>query len=342
MLLEALRGRTSVNAIVNDARKKLSLPCTLMVTRGAHLLELGEKSYRGALVVTAQKERSISLINVLDVEEYLRGVVPLEIGPLKKAEIEALKAQAVAARTYTYKRMAENVLNSFDLMPTVSDQVYGGANAEHLESDMAVLATKGLIMVYDESIINAFYHSTCGGKTANVEDVWGMEPYPYLRSIKDVDSEGKAFCSWSRYFSWSEYWSRDLLSSIMRQYSDEAKLVQRYSGALKSIKIRDRFQCGRVKSCDIISSSGSFVSGGDRIRFLMRRNTKGRGILRSARFNIKQSGNKIRFDGGGYGHGVGMCQVGAIGRARSGQNFEQILNAYYSGIQIRTVADSEQ
>lgn len=341
MLLEALGGKTTVKATVNKAHKKLALPCTLAVSRGTHLLELGENSYRGALVVTAQKERSISLINVLEVEDYLRGVVPLEIGRLKRAEIEATKAQAVAARTYTYKRMAENVLNNFDLLPTVSDQVYGGANAEHQVSDMAVLATRDMIMVYDESIINAFYHSTCGGKTANVEDVWGMDTYPYLRSIEDTDSEGKAFCSWSSVFSWNETWSKDLLSSIMEQYSYEAKLPKRYSGALISIKIKNRFQCGRVQSCDIVTSSGSYASGGDRIRFLMRRNTKKRPILRSSRFDIKQTGNKITVSGSGYGHGVGMCQVGAIGRARSGQSFEQILKAYYSGVDIRTAADSK-
>lgn len=341
MLLEALRGKTAVKATVNNVRRKLSLPCTLVVHGDAHLLELGEKSYRGTLVVTAEKNHTISILNVLPVEDYLRGVVPLEIGRLKKSEIEALKAQAVAARTYTYKRMAENVLNTFDMLPTVADQVYGGANVEHLEADMAVLATKDLIMVYDDSVINAFYHSTCGGRTADVKDVWGgMEPCPYLRSVRDVDSTGKAYCSWSKLFTWKENWSRSQLSSIMRRFSNEGRLSKPYRGTVRKIKVSDRFSCGRIKSCTILSSGGSYLSGGDRIRFLMRRNTKSNPILFSSRFRIRISGNRVDVSGRGYGHGVGMCQVGAIGRARAGQNFARILKAYYSGIHIRTVTDS--
>ncbi len=338
MLLQA-HSSSKVVASVNNIKKEFDLPCTLFV-KGANLLELGEESFRGALIISAGSPKTFSVINLLEVEEYLRGVVPLEIGRLKQSEIEALKAQAVAARTYTYKKMASGLMNPYDLVCTVADQVYGGANVESSEADLAVRATADLVMVYGESIINAYYHSTCGGATANVEDVWGMEPYPYLRSISDVDVTGNPYCSWSRAFSWEESWPLDHLSSLLSRYSVEGKLDQPFKGRVKSVVIRDRFPCGRVKTCSILSSSGEYSCGGDRIRFLVRRNTNEHGILRSAKFQISMQGkDKLVASGSGYGHGVGMCQTGAIGRARAGQNFEQILNAYYSAISIRTISE---
>lgn len=322
-----------------NPKRSLNLPCTLVVNDPFYHLSLGAESYRGALVITSESEKTISFINVLNVEDYLRGVVPREIGALNEVEIEAVKAQSVAARTYAYKKMGANQKNKFDLVSTVADQVYGGANAERAVSDMAVAQTKDIIMVYDNEIANAYYHSTCGGKTANIEDVWGASAaLPYLRSVNDTDPSGNIYCGESRAFIWEESWSVAQLGKILTRFSTEGNLSAPFKGNLRKVEVKERFACGRVKSCSIISSGGSFQAGGDKVRFLLRKDASSYPILRSSNFEVENGGGaKIVIKGRGYGHGIGMCQTGAIGRAKAGQDFHQILKAYYSGVTLRAV-----
>ncbi len=213
------RGRISVTSIRErsdrsyalieiQSRKRyyISLPCTLLAISNRNYFELGENSYRGSIIVAPEKNGFFSVINLCHVEEYLQGVVPLEIGKRSEKDIEAIKAQAIAARTYTYKRILERQKQPYDLLPTVADQVYGGANVEYPLSNRAIKATKGMVLIYGDSLIYAYYHSTCGGITANVEDVWEKQPAPYLRSRKDVDQDGKPYCSISKFFTWKESW----------------------------------------------------------------------------------------------------------------------------------------
>jgi len=325
-------------ATVGGVRKGLRMPCTLSVGTGH--LEYGGGAYRGAIVFVSEGGKDFSVINLIDVEDYLRGVVPLEIGNLREAEIEAVKAQAVAARTYTYLKMAQNAKNPFDLLSTTSDQVYGGASAEAAVSDMALLMTKDLIMVYEDAIVHAYYHSTCGGTTANIEDVWGGQPYPYLKSLSDVDVRGRAWCAGTTSYSWTETWSVSQLTGFLSRYSSSWGVNPPFSGSLRRIEVRERFVCGRVKRLAIISSTREYIAGGDKVRFALRRGTttKTPQILRSSNIrSVKISGGEVTITGSGHGHGIGMCQVGAIARARSGQDFEQILRAYYSGVSVRTV-----
>ncbi|MDR2728540.1 MAG: SpoIID/LytB domain-containing protein [Chitinispirillales bacterium] len=334
-------GQNSVSVkSEGNSKRSLNLPCTLVVNDPFYHLSLGDAGYRGALVIISENEKTISFVNVLDVEDYLRGVVPREIGVLNEAEIEAVKAQAVAARTYAYKKMGVNHKNKFDLVSTVADQVYGGANAEHAVSDAAVARTKDIIMVYDNEIAGAYYHSTCGGKTANIEDVWsGAAALPYLRSINDADNSGNIYCVDSRAFAWEESWNAAQLGKILTRFHAEGNLSAPFKGNLRKVEVKERFACGRVKSCSIISSGGSFQAGGDKVRFLFRKDAASYPILRSSNFEVENSGGaKIVIKGRGYGHGIGMCQTGAIGRAKAGQDFHQILKAYYSGVTLRAVA----
>jgi stage II sporulation protein D len=333
----------SIITTVNRVKKEVRLPCTLSIASGAHMLKVGESNYRDALVIVSEGNGSnFSIINLIGVEDYLRGVVPLEIGNLRETEIEAVKAQAVAARTYTYKRMAANTGKLFDVVSTTADQVYGGANAEAETSDKAVLLTRDMILAYENDIVHAYYHSTCGVMTANIEDVWGGQEYPYLRSINDVDKKGKAYCAGSNSFTWTETWTESQFASIIKRYSADGKLEPPFKGGLRKIEVRDRYNCGRVRTLVLTSSSGStHVTGGDKTRFLLRRNVQSRQILRSANFKAPAvSGGEVKISGSGHGHGIGMCQVGAIGRAREGQNFEEILRAYYSGAMVRTAVRS--
>jgi stage II sporulation protein D len=333
--------KNAVIATVNSVKKELRLPCTLYVNSTTNMLELGENGYRGAIIVVQEGADAISIINTLHIEDYLRGVVPLEIGSLSETELEALKAQTIAARTYTYKRMAQNADKPFDVASTVADQVYGGANAEAPAPDMAIRATKDQIMAYSNEIVDAYYHSTCGGKTANVEDVWGGDARPYLRSKSDTDKDGRPYCGHSASFKWTETWGMSQLSNTIKQYAAEGSLTPPYeNGALRRIEVRERFECGRVKQAAIITSAGEYLTSGEKARFVLRRSNNPQQVLRSSNFNNASFINgEITITGAGYGHGVGMCQVGAIARARAGETFEQILRAYYTDVAVRTVVD---
>lgn len=325
--------------IQSGAHQTVALPCTLLAVSAQNYFECNGTHYRGSIILTRGKKGTFSVLNYCHVEDYLQGVVPLEIGKRSQKDSEALKAQAVAARTYTYKRMLVRSKQSFDLLPTVADQVYGGINVEYPLSNQAVQQTKGWILLHADTLIYAYYHSTCGGRTANVEEVWNKPPMPYLRSIADQDADGNSYCSISAYYRWKESWRTPSLSSIMHTFSTgifpQRKIM---SGTVQKIAISERFACGRVRLCKITTTSGTYECGGDRIRFLIRRNSSEYPILRSASFDVVTADqNKVILQGRGYGHGVGMCQMGAIGRARAGQNYKQILSAYYTATVLKKV-----
>ena len=144
-------------------------------------LRFNEKPYRGQLEVFTNLNGTLTVVNVLGLEDYVRGVVPNELSPGGYGALEALKAQAVAARTYAVSNRGQFTAAGFDLLPTIRSQVYGGLSTEHPLSTRAVEETRGLIATYRGEPINALYTSTCGGRTENAENIFGGEPVPYLR-----------------------------------------------------------------------------------------------------------------------------------------------------------------
>lgn len=308
-----------------------------------NIIRFNGKSYRGSVIIVSERRGVFSVVNYCDVEDYLRGVVPLEIGNCGKEDIEAIKAQAVAARTYTYKKIQDCKNQAFDLMPDISDQVYGGVNAEKTVCNQAIRDTRDLVLVDPsagpgDSLIFAYYHSTCGGRTANVEDVWDKPGYPYLRSVNDCDGNGRPFCAESWSYSWEESWPVERLSNIVNRYSRETFPQNAASGTVRDIVVDERYACGRTKTCRVKTSGGTFTYGRDKLRFILRRDIAGFPVLRSAIItDVSKNGGTIVMRGRGYGHGIGMCQFGAIGRARAGQTYEQIIKAYYTGVEIRNI-----
>lgn len=153
-------------------------------------VRFNEKSYRGKLEVFPNSHGNLTVVNVLGLEDYVRGVVPNELSPGGYPAIEALKAQAIAARTYAVRNLHQFASQGFDLLPTTRSQVYGGLSTEHPLSTRAVDETRGIIATYDGEAINALYTSTCGGRTEDVENIFN-EPVPYLRG-RECALEGKA------------------------------------------------------------------------------------------------------------------------------------------------------
>lgn len=307
-----------------------------LISNDNNMFTFNGVKYRGNLRVGISKGK-LYLINDLPVEVYLRGVVPLEIGQKSMSYIAAVQAQAVAARTFTYKKMSQAKSRHYDLLPTVSDQVYGGASAEHYTSDQAIISTSDIVMTHNGSLIEAYYHSTCGGLTAGKHEVWGGRSVPYLTARSDESDTGVPYCAKSPRFEWTVTWKLPEFNRIVKQYSRETVGQSSFSQNVHSVIVTGKTESGRIKDCTLNGSSESARYGGDKIRYVFRRPTSGDPLLWSANFSICRFGNEVIAYGKGFGHGIGMCQMGALGRSLAGQSYKTILNAYYSNISFEKV-----
>ncbi len=313
------------------------------------------KRYRGELVIS-RGDNGLLVVNRLGVESYLRGVVPLEIGDRKPGEEAAVQAQAVAARSYSYIHMVDAGNRGFDMYGSVQDQAYGGVAAEQAISDAAVEATNGMVLRYAGRIINTPYSSTCGGSTAGVKEVWWRQPdQPYLQAVSDrIPGTDSYYCDPSPRFKWTATFDKSQLQATLEKYlgsvtpateppvSAAAAAAHPVSlGAIRSIRILDRTASNRVGSISIQTARGNYVVRGNDVRFVLR--TPSGGLLNSTYFTAEtasdESGeiSRLTIDGRGYGHGIGMCQWGAIGRARAGQDYRTILTTYYPGTTVGRV-----
>ena len=254
--------------------------------------------------------------NVVEVplEEYIIGVVSAEMPA--SFEKEALKAQSVAARSYVLTKMDQNKNLEYDVLDTVSHQVY--LNDEELKNKWqdkydeyslkvkeAVLETKGEVLVYEGKIIEAFFFSTSSGLTENCEEVF-MEALPYLRSVD------------SHYDEISPVYNSNISISLNDFYTS---LDLPYDDNL-NIEIVSTTSTGRIKKIKI---NGTIFTGNQITSKLK---------LKSTFFNIEKNGNEININTKGYGHGVGMSQYGANGMAKEGYKYDDILKHYYSGVEI--------
>ncbi|MFO7892766.1 MAG: SpoIID/LytB domain-containing protein [Longimicrobiales bacterium] len=289
--------------------------------------------YHGAVLLRPAAS-GVTAVNLLDLEAYLRGVVPLEIGAGRPPEVvEAVKAQAIAARTYAVRQLGRRDVLGFDYYGTVLDQAYGGADVEDPVATRAVEATRGVILTYRGEPIEAYYHSTCGGRTAALDEVWVGEPRPYLRSVSDR-TRGGWYCESSSRFSWSEEWNETALLETLT-----VGLRGRGMGTIsevRSIEVRGRTPSGRAEALEIRTDAGTTRVRGDSIRWVLRPEP-GR-ILNSTVIEVEARGSGrvtgLTVHGSGWGHGIGMCQVGALGRARDGHSYRAILATYYPGTRL--------
>ncbi|HEU0055482.1 MAG TPA: SpoIID/LytB domain-containing protein [Longimicrobium sp.] len=331
-------GRVTLTVGSGRSHRGLELPVTLESRDASTLLRVRGNPYRGALVLQRAADGSgLTVVNRLDMESYLLGVVPREIGRASEDIYQAVKAQAVAARTYAVKYMGRRSAQGFDVYATVDDQVYGGAGAEDPIVNRAVRETAGQVLTYAGQPITAYYHSTCAGRTAAIDEVWNEAPVPYLVSVVDTDASGQAYDRASSRFTWTERWTHaQLVSTLNRTLADS--LRGRTITQIRDMRVLERTQSGRVRAMRIETDAGNFTVGKDRVRWILVP-TRG-GILNSSKFDVRltRDGGRVTeivAEGGGWGHGIGMCQVGAMGRARAGQDYRTILRTYYPGTEIR-------
>ena len=295
--------------------------------------------YRGTFRIHATRPEGLTLVNEVELESYLRGVLPSEIGNPPAGEYEAVKAQAVAARSYTLSYIGRRAELGFDLWATVEDQVYEGTKRENEPSDRALRETRGEVAVADGLPVRALYSSTCGGRTSNVEDVWPWPWTSYLRSVRDAGGDSD-YCARSGHYRWREEWNVAEFLQTLRTYAPgEGANPALFAGTLLDARVRSRSRCGRVAELVIETTSGETVLRGDRIRWSLRRPGTA-AILRSSFIKIGVARDaegrpeKVIVSGAGNGHGIGLCQMGALGMARAGKGYRDILRHYYKGTQF--------
>lgn len=266
--------------------------------------------YPGKLEVYEDGTRTY-LINELPLEEYVRNVVSAEVGP--NWDLEALKVQAVIARTYAIYQKLMHGNTSYDITSSVLDQVYRGKVTDAMISE-AVAQTRGEVLTYDGRPIEAFYHSTCGGETEDPREVFGKS-YPYLRPVKSK-------CDLSPYSSW-----------VRKIPLAEIGKALGVSG-VKDIRIQSYTSTGRVRTLRVSHNKEALTVKATDLRKML-----GWKTLPSTKFTFARKGKVIVFKGKGYGHGVGLCQWGALEMARAGRNYRQILAFYYPGTVIQMYED---
>jgi stage II sporulation protein D len=320
-------------------------------------------AYRGVAEVAPNSTGLLAGINELPMEEYLYGVVPRELPPTVYAEIEALKAQAVAARTYAMRGLGKRAGEGYDLVATTLDQVYGGLDAEHPLSSQAVDETAGIVARYNGALIEALYSSTSGGFTADNEEVYNSAPVPYLRGVPDAE-RGSAFenvpsldvfkraanprslrayragdfeADWSRYHRWTFEWTNDEIRAALSNWRGTDV------GAVHEINVLERGPSGRVMLIEYVTDAGTFTAAKDLIRSSLRfvNATGGFSSMLSTLFYIEPviDSKTKQLDGfaiwgGGWGHGVGVSQTGAVGMAEKKATYDEILKHYYQGITL--------
>ena len=338
------------------------------------VISIGGIRYRG-YVNLLKGNGAYNVINHINVEKYLNGVLPKEFPT--SAPLESIKAQAVTARGFAYSNMNKHITEGFNLCDTVHCQVYAGYDAEHPNSNRAIEETKGMVVTYNGSIAETVYHSNSGGHTASSENVW-RSPRPYLVGVSDPFSLNTNGTSWS--FTMSK---ADISQRLIAQGVDV--------GIVKDMEVLATFPSGRVSNLRITGSTNQVEVTGASLR-----NILGTTQLRSTLFTIdsglikndsnlqvlgegktkiiypsdnlsvmtnngslsienknvaiisangmtkvntvtQENTDQITFNGKGYGHGVGMSQYGAMEMAKLGYTYDQILKFYYTGVDVTII-----
>jgi stage II sporulation protein D len=307
---------------------------------GEAFLRYQGKRYRGELVFTAT-DTGLLVVNRLPVEDYLKGVVPLELGTRQATDRAALEAQTIAARSYTYIRVpadgAADPASGWHVTAGVQHQVYGGMEVEHQVANEAVRATEGLVLRYGGLLVDAPYFSSCGGRTAGPKEAWrDAHDEPYLHPVEDTDPRtGRPYCDLSPRNQWTATFDAAQLAEAARRALQASGSRDPSPAVVTGVRIPERTPSGRAAALVLSTDRGDVAVAARDIRHVLR-DARG-AILASTYFSVDREARSgrtlsgVTLRGVGNGHGVGMCQWGAIGRARAGADARTILRHYYPG-----------
>lgn len=274
------------------------------------------RRFRGEVEFVKNNFNRLSLVNHINLEDYIRGILYHEASHYWPMEV--LRAQAIACRSYAAYQMKLNRTKDYDVTSDVYSQVYGGKTSERYRTNMAVDKTRGLILTYRKEPLAAFFHATCGGHTQDASLVWGIDS-PALKGVVC------GFCKKSPHYNWHCELPLKEIRSKLNKSGYKTKDI-------KEMLVGGWDDSGRVTELEIVSSEGKIRVPADKLRIILNPN-----IIRSANFTLKIEGADAVFEGLGWGHGVGMCQWGAYFMAKEGRDYKQILKYYYPGAKIETI-----
>ncbi|HEY5427426.1 MAG TPA: SpoIID/LytB domain-containing protein [Candidatus Tumulicola sp.] len=269
------------------------------------------RPFRGSFSRTPDGE----IVNLVDLEQYLYAVVPHEMPPSWAPA--ALQAQAICARTYVLQR--SNPRRTYDVVPSEVDQVYPGLAGESPAGRLAVDATAGQVVRFGDAFASVAYSSCCGGHTESSADAWGGSFFPYLAGVVCP------YCTQSPNYRWTASVG---LAAIAQRFASQLAPV----GTLQSVAVTALDGSGRVRAFDLVADRGSAQIKGSAFRLGL-----GSRVVRSLLIsNVRADANAqaLQIDGGGLGHGVGMCQWGAQGMALAGRSARDIVAFYFPGTAI--------
>ena len=288
----------------------------------SNVIKIDGREFRGDIRFTSDKEgNGFSAINYLELEEYVKGVLYHEVSHYWP--IEALKAQAIASRTFALYQHRMNRTKDYDLTADIYSQVYGGKTSERYRTNRAVEETRGQIIIYNNEILPAYYSATCAGHTEDASRLWDVNIAP----LKGVEC---GYCADSPHFKWH----RVIALQDIRDALNKTGLA--INQDIKEISILSRDVSGRIDGMRIHFGGGSIDISGKNFR-----NAIGPNIVRSTNFKVRVNKNHAFFAGRGWGHGAGLRQWGAYFMAKRGFRFRKIIGFYYPGSRIGLIDEVE-
>ncbi len=288
--------------------------------------EAGFRYYRGSMRIHINTDRrTFRIINTVLLEDYIASVVG---GEMNFPEMEALKTQAVIARTYALWSLAHSSHNEYQLTDHTLNQVYKGILINRPDYLRAALSTSGEVLTWSGRLVLAAYSSTCGGQTSDNESIWSGNPLPYLRSVSDGDA-----CSESPHFRWNYEVATNRIYQVLSRHTNRQ---------ISEIRVGNVDRHGLVTNIIARDNRGNEAEiRANTFRLLVNQQIEHNSI-RSTRFQMNRIGNNYIFEGKGLGHGIGLCQWGARGLAQSGWNYRDILKLYYKGAEVVDIHSLEQ
>ncbi|GAB5519697.1 MAG: hypothetical protein RhofKO_19480 [Rhodothermales bacterium] len=281
-----------------------------------------KRAYHGKVVVHADPaaRSGLYVVNHVNIDDYVASVVVWEYGA---HHLEGMKAMSVVARTYATRKL--DPTKPYDVVDHQRDQVYKGIERVTAEAKQAAYATSGQVLTHNGQLINAVHFASSGGHTANNEDVWRGAPTPYLRGKRDPYDQGASYITWD--------------SSIKRARLLDI-LSKHHNTRVTGVAIGDVSSERRVKTMKLTLANGRTLDmRGTEFRSVVTR-AEGIAALRSTLFVMQRSGNQYMFQGRGFGHGVGLSQIGARAMAEQGMSYDDILSFYYTDVRLENRAPS--
>ena len=311
-------GRFKIKPVYSNSIRKIPAPLIEVVgkieitSQNNGFIKLNKSKYKGKLLMIPQKAERFSVIEEINVEDYLPGVVESEM-PAKWRD-DAILAQVIAARTYAVYQKKINTDAQYHIDKL--DLAYSGSYKSHSKPKELVEKSRGVIMVYDWGIFPGYFHSTCGGHTEDINMVLGLKSIPPLSGVRC------RYCKKSKFYRWKKVIKKSKIEERLRNFGIKVKGLS----GITAEKIGPGGHCSTIK---VKYSKGIKRLNANEFRLMV-----GPNYLRSTAFKIKDNGSSLTFEGKGWGHGVGLCQYGTQGMARSGYKWFEILRHYYPGTEF--------